>query len=225
MKIKKITEGPRVMTLDIEVGDTHSYQLSNGVVTHNTASLVLGSSSGIHAWHDEYYIRRVRIGKNEALYRYLLQMVPSLVEDCHFKPHLEAILSVPQKAPPGAILRHESAIELLDRVLHVNQNWILAGHQRGVQPHNVSCTISVKPAEWIPVIEWMWENREKYNGIALFPFKDHTYIQSPFESCTKEKYEELFALLQTINLNDVIEMTDNTSHGAEAACAGNGCEL
>ena len=33
-----------------------------------TTSLVLGTSSGIHAWHDDFYLRRIRIGKNEALY-------------------------------------------------------------------------------------------------------------------------------------------------------------
>ena len=36
-----------------------------------TTSLVLGTSSGIHAYHDEYYIRRLRVGKNEAIYDYL----------------------------------------------------------------------------------------------------------------------------------------------------------
>lgn len=190
-----------------------------------TASLVLGSSSGIHAWHDEYYIRRIRIGKNESLYQYLRQVVPELVEDCYFKPHLEAVLSVPQKAPDGAILRSESAIDLLERVLYVNKNWIRTGHQRGVQPHNVSCTISVKPEEWLDVAAWMWENRNNYNGISLFPYSDHTYVQAPFESCSKDTYDKLLALLRTIDINEVLEIEDHTSHAAEAACGGNGCEL
>ena len=37
-----------------------------------TTSLVLGTSSGIHAWHNDYYIRRLRVGKNESIYSYLL---------------------------------------------------------------------------------------------------------------------------------------------------------
>jgi len=35
-----------------------------------TTSLVLGTSSGIHAWHSAYFIRRMRLGKNEAIYKY-----------------------------------------------------------------------------------------------------------------------------------------------------------
>lgn len=190
-----------------------------------TASLVVGSSSGIHAWHDEYYIRRMRVGKNEALYRYLIDKVPELIEDCYFKPHLEAVLSIPQCAPKGAILRNESALDLLERVLHVNKNWIHPGHQRGIQKHNVSCTVSIKNDEWDLVGDWLWDNRFDYNGVAVLPFSDHTYVQAPYESCTKEQYEELLSLLKEIDINEVIEIEDNTSHNLEAACGGGGCEI
>lgn len=190
-----------------------------------TASLVVGSSSGIHAWHDEYYIRRMRVGKNEALYRYLINKVPELIEDCYFKPHLEAVLSIPQRAPEGAILRNESALNLLERVLHVNKNWIHPGHQRGVQKHNVSCTVSIKNDEWDLVGNWLWNNKDHYNGVAVLPFSDHTYVQAPYESCTKEQYEKLLSLLKEIDINEVIEIEDNTSHNLEAACGGGGCEI
>ena len=64
-----------------------------------TSSLVLGTSSGIHAWHNDYYIRRMRLGKNEALYQYLAKNHPELVEDDFFKPDIQAVVSVPQKSP------------------------------------------------------------------------------------------------------------------------------
>jgi ribonucleoside-triphosphate reductase len=64
-----------------------------------TSSLVLGCSSGIHAWHNEYYIRRIRVGKNEDIYHYLSINHPELVEDEFFRPHDTAVISVPQKAP------------------------------------------------------------------------------------------------------------------------------
>ena len=53
-----------------------------------TTSLVLGCSSGIHAWHSDYYIRRMRVGKNEAIYTYLAINHPELLEDDYFRPHL-----------------------------------------------------------------------------------------------------------------------------------------
>jgi ribonucleoside-diphosphate reductase alpha chain len=81
-----------------------------------TSSLVLGTSSGIHAWHNDHYIRRIRVGKNEAIYSYLAIYHPELLEDEYFRPHDTAVISVPQKAPAGSIFRTESAIELLERV-------------------------------------------------------------------------------------------------------------
>lgn len=190
-----------------------------------TASLVLGCASGVHAWHDPYYIRRMRVGKNEPLYKYLIEAMPDLIEDCLFKPHLEAVISIPQKAPEGSILRSESANDLLERIKKLSVEWIHPGHQRGVQRHNVSCTVSVKDNEWESVGDWMWENRDIYNGIAVLPYDGGTYVQAPYETCTKEKYEEMLELLKDIDLSKVHEYSDNTSHTLEAACAGGTCEV
>lgn len=190
-----------------------------------TASLVLGCASGVHAWHDNFYIRRMRVGKNEALYHYLLDKMPELVEDCVFKPHLDGVISIPQKAPEGSILRHESAIELLERIKVLSEQWIKPGHNRGVQRHNVSCTVSVKPDEWESVGEWMWNNRNVYNGIAVLPYDGGTYVQAPYETCSKKVYETMLALIKDIDLSQVKEMSDNTSHTMEAACAGGACEI
>ena len=44
-----------------------------------TTSLALGTSSGIHAWHHNFYIRRLRVGKNEAIYTYLKVYHPELI--------------------------------------------------------------------------------------------------------------------------------------------------
>ena len=113
-----------------------------------TSSLTLGTSSGIHAWHNDYYIRRIRVGKNEAIYTHLSIHHPELVEDDYFRPHDTAIISAPQKAPEGSILRHESAIDLLERVKFFYQNWIKPGHRTGQNTHNISATVSIKADEW-----------------------------------------------------------------------------
>jgi ribonucleoside-triphosphate reductase len=190
-----------------------------------TASTVVGSSSGIHAWHNDYYIRRVRVGKNEPLYKYMLENFPNHIEDCKFKPHIEAVMSFPQKAPEGSILRTESAIHLLNRVRKVSREWILPGHNSGVQRHNVSCTISVKPKEWEAVGKWMWSNRNDYNGIAVLPYDGGSYVQAPFEDCTEDVYNEMIKDLHAIDLSKVVEHDDTTSHTLEAACAGGTCSV
>lgn len=188
-----------------------------------TASLVLGCASGVHDWHNDFYIRRMRIGKTEAIYTYLKNTIPELIEDCVFKPHLEAVLSIPQKAPVGASLRSSGAQGLLNRIQVLSNEWIKPGHNRGVQRHNVSCTVSIKEDEWGPVGEWMWSNREDYNGIAVLPYDGGSYVQAPYEDCTEEKYNEMMLLLKEIDLSKVVEVTDNTSHTLEAACAGGTC--
>ena len=190
-----------------------------------TTSLTLGTSSGIHAWHNDYYIRRIRVGKNEAIYSYLLENHPELVEDEYFRPHDTAVISVPQKAPEGAILRTESAIELLERVKKVHKEWIKPGHRSGQNTHNVSATVSIKPEEWEEIGWWMWGNRKSYNGLSVLNYDGGTYTQAPFEDITEEQYEEMVKHLHNIDLSKVVELDDNTELKEQAACAGGVCEI
>jgi len=190
-----------------------------------TTSLVLGTSSGIHAWHNDYYMRRIRVGKNEAIYTYLSVNHPELLEDEYFRPHDTAVISIPQKAPEGSTTRHESALQLLKRVSKVAAEWVKPGHRKGQNTHNVSATISIKNAEWQDVGEWMWENRNKYNGLSVLPHSDHTYKQAPFEDCSKEKYDVLVQSLEKVQVKGIIETGDNTNLQGELACAGGACEV
>jgi ribonucleoside-diphosphate reductase alpha chain len=190
-----------------------------------TSSLTLGTSSGIHAWHNDYYVRRIRVGKNEAIYTYLQIYHPELVEDEYFRPHDTAVISVPQKAPEGAILRHESALDLLERVKQVTKEWIKPGHRKGNNSHNVSATVSIKDEEWGTVGEWMWENRKFYNGLSVLNYSGHTYKQAPFTDCTKEEYEKLMETLKDVDLSNIIEVNDDTNLSGEIACGAAGCEI
>jgi ribonucleoside-diphosphate reductase alpha chain len=198
---------------------------STTIKPSGTSSLTLGTSSGIHAWHNDYYIRRIRVGKNEAIYTYLSIYHPELIEDEYFRPHDTAVISVPQKAPKGSILRHESALDLLERVKYFYQNWIKPGHRTGSNTHNISATVSIKDDEWESVGEWMWENRKNYNGLSVLNYNGGTYTQAPFEDCTEEKYEELMQTLTGVDLSKVVELSDATDHKNEVACAGGACEI
>ena len=190
-----------------------------------TTSLTLGTSSGIHAWHNDYYLRRLRVGKNESIYTHMAIYHPELVEDEYFRPHDTAIISVPQKAPDNAILRNEAALDLLNRVKLVSQEWVKHGHRRGQNTHNVSATISITEEEWDSVGEWMWENRKVYNGLSVLPHNAGTYVQAPFEDCSEEQYNYFVSKLNAIDLKKVIELEDNTDLKGELACAGGACEV
>ena len=190
-----------------------------------TTSLVLGTSSGIHAWHNDYYVRRMRVGKNEAIYDYLLAYHNDLIEDEYFRPHDTAVISIPQKAPDGSILRTESPFDTFERVKRVAQEWIRPGHRRGSNTHNVSATISLKENEWKKAGEWMWENKEHYNGLSVLPYDGGTYTQAPFEDIDEAKYKRMSKVLSDVDLTKVIETDDNTDLSGELACSGGSCEI
>lgn len=190
-----------------------------------TTSLTLGTSSGIHAWHNDYYLRRIRVGKEEAIYKYLLNNHPEILEDDYFRAYDTAVISIPQKAPENAILRNESSFDLLERIKKVYIDWIKPGHSSGQNTHNVSATISLKDDEWDKAGEWMWKNRNYYNGLSVLPYDGGSYVQAPFEDITKEEYERLEKTLHSIDVSKVIEITDDTDLRGEIACSGNACEI
>ncbi len=217
-----------------------------------TTSCVLGTSSGIHAWHNDYYIRRIRVMKNDSLYTYLKIYNPELIEDDKMRTHDTAVISIPQKSPEGSILRTETALDLLERVKEFNLEWVKEGHRRGANTNNVSATISVdknrfyknpfnelilpypcdkddksnsKQDEWKVVGDWMWENKDTFNGLSVLPYDNGSYIQAPFEDCTEETFCELYKKLQNIDLSKIVEIEDNTDLQGELACSGGNCEI
>jgi ribonucleoside-triphosphate reductase len=191
-----------------------------------TTSLVLGTSSGIHAWHADFYIRRMRAGKDEALAQYMMKAAPGLVEQDVNVAH-QVVLSFPQKAPEGATVRTEPMMSLLERVKDVSSRWVTVGHVDGINQHNVSCTISVKDDEWAELAKWMWDNRDFYNGISVLPyFGASAYPQLPFEDIDEATYNSMLPLLKAVDISKVFEENGNSVDlAAELACAGGACEI
>jgi ribonucleoside-triphosphate reductase len=189
-----------------------------------TSSIVLGTSSGIHAWHNDYYLRRVRIGKNEALYRYLMLNHPELLEEDVLNSK-QAIICIPQQAPSGSILRTENVMDLLERIRKFNIEWVRNGYRNGCNANNVSATVSIREGDWEEVGEWMWQNKACYNGLSVLPFDNGNYSQPPFEDIGKEQFEKLLKVLRETDLARVIEPDDTTDLQAEAGCAGGACTI
>jgi len=218
-----------------------------------TTSLVLGTASGIHAWHAPYYLRTMRFNKSEDLAQYLMINHPELCEDDVLRPTDTLCVRIPVKAPEDSILRTETAIDTLERVKRFSTEWVKSGHINGANTHNVSATISINSNrkytefspmgsfppndsvykvsedgtldEWEVVGQWMWENREVYNGLSVLPAFDHTYKQAPFEDITEDEYNVRINTLKAIDLNKVMEIDDNVEFSQVAACAGGACEI
>jgi ribonucleoside-triphosphate reductase (thioredoxin) len=191
------------------------------------SSVVLKTSSGIHSRFAPYYWRRMRIGKNESIYTYLTINAPELLEEDESNSSL-AIVKVSVNSPEHSIYREENVISFLERIKAVHQNWIKPGHRKGANFNNVSATVSIKDSEWDSVGNWLWTNRDSYNGISVLPYDGGTYKQTPFEDCTKRDYEDFLNKIKDIkiDLDDVVEFEDNTDLKGEVACGGaGGCEI
>ena len=216
-----------VKHMNLEVSSKIGIQFAARCTTikpSGTTSLVLGTSSGIHAWHNDFYLRRVRIGKNEALYQYLYITHPELIEDDQLNSK-QAIICIPQRAPEGSILRTEDVMDLLERIKKFNTEWVRNGFRRGSNANNVSATVSIEEGDWEKVGEWMWENKASYNGLSVLPYDNGNYKQAPFEDISSSEFEELEKSLKSIDLTLVYEADDETDHKAEAACAGGACAI
>ena len=205
--------------------DTNEAARITCIKPSGTTSLVLGTASGIHAWHNDYYLRTMRFNKNEDIASYLMVNHPELCEDDVLRPTDTVCVRIPVKAPEGSIFRTETAIDTLERVKKFSLEWIKPGHIGGDNTHNVSATVSLKSEEWEHVGQWMWDNREHYNGLSVLPYWGGTYKQAPFEDITKEEYETRIATLKHLDLTKVIELDDAVNFGQVAACAGGSCEI
>lgn len=191
-----------------------------------TSSVVLGTNSGIHACESYYGIRRTRYMYDEPIIRYIESVMPELVE-VDFYDSRRKVLSLPYKASNKSIIKdEESAMDLLERVRFMSMNWVKPGHRKGHNGHSVSATINVKEGEWEDLKEWMWKNRNDYNGLSILPAGGGKYKQLPFEGIDKEKYNELVSKLpKDVDLSKVKEEDDNTKKQGELACSNGQCEL
>ena len=190
-----------------------------------TTSCVVGTSSGIHAWHSKFYIRRMQCTKDEVLYKYLNLHHPELVADYQAIPNT-AVIEIPQAAPSDAIVREaETAIDLLDRVSKFNTEWVKAGHNEGSNANNVSATVSIKEDEWDEVMEWMWKHKSDFNGLSVLPYDGGTYMQAPFEPIDEETFIKMYAALKEVQLINIVESDDNTDLAGELACLSGSCDI
>lgn len=181
-----------------------------------TVSQLVDSASGIHARHNPYYIRRIRMDKKDPIYHYLKEKGVSVEDEAH-RPDSTAVFSFPMKAPEGAVCRTDkTAIEQLELWLVYQRYWC---------EHKPSVTISVKDKEWPEVGAWVWKYFDEVSGVSFLPFSDHTYQQAPYEDITKEQYEELVNKMPDVDWEDFIEEEDNTIGQQTLACSAGSCDI
>ena len=184
-----------------------------------TVSQLVDSASGIHARHNDYYIRTVRGDNKDPLTQFMKDSgIPS--EPDVMKPDSTTVFSFPMKSPEGATTRTEmSAIEQLEYWLMFQRHWC---------EHKPSVTVSVKEDEWMRVGAWVYDNFDEVSGISFLPFSDHTYAQAPYQDVEREEYLELKQIMpKSIDWSKLAdyEKEDTTTGGRELACTADSCEF
>ena len=184
-----------------------------------TVSQLVDSASGIHARHNDYYIRTVRGDNKDPLTQFMKDSgIPS--EPCVMKPDSTTVFSFPMKSPDGATTRTKmSAIEQLEYWLMFQRHWC---------EHKPSVTVSVKEDEWMEVGAWVYKNFDEVSGISFLPFSDHTYAQAPYQDIDEAKYYALsHEMPDSIDWSKLAEFEkeDTTSGGRELACTADACEM
>jgi ribonucleoside-diphosphate reductase alpha chain len=188
-----------------------------------STSIVACTASGIHGFHDSFYIRRVRISKKEPLYDWMVAMFPLCIEKNDVVNKNFGVLKFPMTAPHDGILRSESVFDMLERISKFSKEWIRNGKTSGIDSNGISATVSIKDEEWARVGEWMWDNRYSYNGLSILPFSNHEYVQAPFTSSSFEEYYELVEAWANFDLSKVTKLAANFE--GQIACGGAGCEI
>ena len=183
-----------------------------------TVSQLTDSASGIHARHNEYYIRTVRADRKDPMCQFMIDKgIPA--EPCVMRPDHTMVFSFPQKAV-GSVTRNDmTAIEHLELWLTYQRHWC---------EHKPSITVTVREHEWMEVGAWVYSHFDEISGISFLPHSDHTYQQAPYQDCSREEYEAAAGRLpQSIDWTELtkFEKEDTTKGTQTFACSGDKCEV
>lgn len=184
-----------------------------------TVSQLTASSSGMHPWHNPFYLRTVRADNKDPITEFMKDVgIPS--EPDATAPDTTTVFTFPQKAPQGAITRNDlTAIEHLEIWKVYKTNWT---------EHNPSVTISVREHEWIAVADWVYDNWEFIGGISFLPYSEHTYKQAPYQDCDETTYKQFQAEMPKDidwSMLSAYETEDTTTGTQTLACTSGSCEV
>lgn len=187
-----------------------------------TVSLLVDSSSGMHARFSPYYIRRVRISATDPLFLMLKdQKFPFIYPEVGqtLESATTFVLEFPVAAPKNSVFQNDlSAVDQLEYWKLVKLNYT---------EHNPSVTIYVGENEWLDVANWLYQNWDILGGLSFLPRTKHLYRLAPVEPITKEKYEEMLAKIPDIDFSQILlyEKDDETTGAKELACVSGICEI
>jgi len=152
------------------------------------ASVVLGTSSGIHPEHSERYFRIMQLNKESNTAKWLDNNMQFLLEDSVWsQTKSDYVVFVPVENPKKGLFKKDmKGVKHLELIKLVQQNWVNAGtnpEKCVYNPvnHNTSCTVIIDDKETI--INYIWDNRQDFTAVSFISdYGDKDFNQAPFTS-------------------------------------------
>jgi ribonucleoside-triphosphate reductase len=220
MKIRSVKPlNKKFHTVDIEVSGTHSYQLKNGAVSHNTLALLPGVTPGIHPGYSTYFIRRIRISSNSSLvdlckeHGYPVEYQRNIDGSLDYNT---VVVSFPCRYPDETpVASNFTAVDQLNVIKRAQREW---------SDNSVSCTIYYRKEELDDIKTWLQDNfNDNVKTVSFLLHSEHGFDQAPYEEITKEEYEALSKNVRpitssesSVNLDDIIDSLE---------CGAGGCPI
>lgn len=201
--------------------------LKTTIKPSGTLSQLPTVSSGIHRPYAPYYLRRIRISKQDPLAKTLyslgLEPVPenSQGDDLFAEKCNTWVFTFPVKTAAKTLSIDEPALVQLERYKACMQYYV---------QHNVSITVSVAEHEWDLVANWLYENYEYVIGISFLPRFNPLdddgkvlYPNLPYQTSNQLEYETTKANIPVLTESDLLTLLQKFEKRYEEQDLGSDC--
>jgi len=184
-----------------------------------TLSLLAGVTPGAHpSPAGPYYIRRVRIAANSPLIEVCRQHGYFIEYQRNFDGTTDTntmVVEFPCSVPEGTpIGDYFSSIEQLELIKKMQTVW---------SDNSVSVTVYYKKEDLEDIKDWLRKNYKKNTKtVSFLLYSGHGFDQAPYETISKEKYQELKAKVTPI---ETISYIDESSISGVDECESGACPI
>ena len=235
MKILRILELEPAFTVDMEVDESHTYQFSNGCVSHNTTSKLFGLTEGWHLPAMAWYLRWVQFRHDDPLVQEYKSRGYPTRELTTYSGTI--IVGFPTQPVIGELGMGDKLVTASEATMEEQYEWIRLGekfwikgtdhncnplHKDGEDVGNqISYTAKYLPAA-LPYDKFFDTLLSDQSGIrccSVMPVEESAaYEYLPEQSIDKAEYE---GMMRAINNVAVVEDIDVDT----MLCAGGACPI
>jgi hypothetical protein len=236
MKIKSIKQATPELTVDIEVAETHSYQLANGCVSHNTTSKLFGLTEGAHLPSMREFMRWVQFRNGDPIIEeYRAKGYPVRELRIYSGTTIVGFPTIPTICQLGMgdklVTAAEATPEEQYRYLQLLEKyWITGVAEDGVTPlretgNQVSYTLKFYPEKvsYEQYKKTLLEGQSSIRCCSVMPQTDTSaYEYLPEQPVSKHEFEAIASAIAAAGAGSTLKEDIGQEH---VECAGGSCPI